>query len=150
MIAAVSSRGRIWMTVNEGSNNSETVWCFMLKLIKVLHAENPHWRSTTRFLLDNATYHRSKVMMERYSEYQVPIMFLGPYSFNTAPVEKVFAQIKSGDLNTRKIVYKNRIDRRHRIQQLVKTIREVNFGDVKGYFRSAILHMHNHFYFDDV
>ena len=50
-------------------------------------------------MVDNAPYHRSRVMMTKYSALKVPIMFLGPYHFKLAPVELVFAFIKNRDLN---------------------------------------------------
>jgi transposase len=30
-------------------------------------------------MIDNAPYHRSKIMMEKYGLLKVPVMFLGPY-----------------------------------------------------------------------
>ena len=38
-------------------------------------------------------------MMEKYRDYGIPILFLGPYHFNMAPVEMMFAFIKNRDLN---------------------------------------------------
>ena len=50
-------------------------------------------------LIDNAPYHRSKETMEFIARAKVPLMFLGPYQFAMAPVEKLFAFIKARDLN---------------------------------------------------
>ena len=50
-------------------------------------------------VLDNATYHKSKDMMRFLTHYSIPTMFLGPYQFSLAPVEKLFNIIKSQDLN---------------------------------------------------
>ena len=50
-------------------------------------------------MLDNAPYHRSKINLERYKDFLLPVMFLGPYHFKLAPVEMIFAYIKDRNLN---------------------------------------------------
>jgi len=37
--------------------------------------------------------------MEGYKSMGIPVMFLGPYSFNMAAVEKLFSFVKNRDLN---------------------------------------------------
>ncbi len=50
-------------------------------------------------LLDNASFHKSSVAKENYKAMKLPIMFLGPYSFDMAAVEKLFSFVKNRDLN---------------------------------------------------
>jgi transposase len=50
-------------------------------------------------LIDNAPYHRSGTTRDFIVKHSLPIMFLGPYQFSLAPVEKFFAFIKARDLN---------------------------------------------------
>ena len=50
-------------------------------------------------MVDNAPYHRSKMVMEKYEQLKIPIMFMGPYQFKLAPVELMFCYIKNRDLN---------------------------------------------------
>jgi transposase len=50
-------------------------------------------------LLDNASFHRSERALEGYKHMGLPVMFLGPYSFNMAAVEKLFSIVKNRDLN---------------------------------------------------
>jgi transposase len=50
-------------------------------------------------LLDNASFHKSASSRESFKLMQIPIMFLGPYSFDMAAVEKLFSFIKNRDLN---------------------------------------------------
>ena len=38
-------------------------------------------------------------MEEKYKSMKLPIVFLGPYAFKLAPVEKFFGFIKSFELN---------------------------------------------------
>ena len=40
-------------------------------------------------------------MMAKLRAHRVPTLFSGPYSYDAAPVEKVFSVIKSHDLNPR-------------------------------------------------
>jgi hypothetical protein len=37
--------------------------------------------------------------MDNYRRLKLPIMFLGPYQFNMAPMELMFSYIKQHDLN---------------------------------------------------
>ena len=79
MIAAVSSVGEFMYTVNCGKNNGSTFVLFLVKLCEYLNSEDPVWRENTVLLIDNAPYHRSKVVMEKLRLLKLPIMFLGPY-----------------------------------------------------------------------
>ena len=49
-------------------------------------------------LLDNATYHKSSLILGKFEQLGIPILFLGPYSFDLAPVERFFSFIKSRNL----------------------------------------------------
>ena len=72
---------------------------FLIKLSNYLDSVNPKWRQESVVMIDNAPYHRSKLMMEKYELLKVPLMFLGPYRFKLAPVELLFSYIKNRDLN---------------------------------------------------
>ena len=65
LIAAVSSKGDFLYTVNHGRNNGSTFILFLVKLCEHLNSVDPVWRENTILLLDNAPYHRSKVVMEK-------------------------------------------------------------------------------------
>ena len=99
IIAAITSDGRVFFTVNRGRTRSTTFCLFLSKMISQLDLQDPNWRMTTIFMIDNAPYHRSKETSEFIAKARVPIMFLGPYQFPMAPVEKFFAFIKNRDLN---------------------------------------------------
>ena len=75
------------------------MWYFIAGLCLKLQQEDPEWRSNTVLLLDNASYHTSDYMIEKFQAFSVPVLFSGPYSYDAAPVEKVFAAIKTKDLN---------------------------------------------------
>jgi transposase len=53
-------------------------------------------------MLDNARYHKSKLILDIFTRLKIPVMFLGPYHFKMAPVEIFFSYIKNRDLNTLK------------------------------------------------
>ena len=99
IIAAVSTQMPPCFTLNKGSNNSLTVKLFLTKLVQKLESADPDWRLTTILLLDNGKYHKSKKMKELYLKHHLPVMFLGPYHFEMASVEKFFSYIKSKNLN---------------------------------------------------
>lgn len=79
IIAAVSSEGRFMFTINSGKNNSNTFMLFLIKLSNYLDEVSARWRQNTIIMVDNAPYHRSNIMMEKYELLKVPLMFLGPY-----------------------------------------------------------------------
>ena len=99
IIAAISSSGRVFFTINQGKTTSLTFLLFLSKLCKSLDAFNTQWRKNGLFLLDNATFHKSERALDGYKRMGLPIMFLGPYSFNMAAVEKLFSFVKNRDLN---------------------------------------------------
>jgi transposase len=99
IIAAITTRGQVLFTVNRGRTRSSTFCLFLAKLASHLDIENPQWRANSILLIDNAPYHRSKETREFLARAQIPLMFLGPYQFAMAPVEKLFAFIKGRDLN---------------------------------------------------
>ncbi len=57
------------------------------------------WRKKSTLLMDNASIHRAKDTRENFEAFGLPIMYLAPYSFKMAAVEKLFAFIKNRDLN---------------------------------------------------
>ena len=50
-------------------------------------------------LMDNASIHRSREALHFYESIKMPVMFLAPYSFEMAAVEKLFSFVKNRDLN---------------------------------------------------
>jgi hypothetical protein len=49
--------------------------------------------------MDNASFHKSERALDGYKRMDIPIMFLGQYSFNMAAVENLFSFVKARDLN---------------------------------------------------
>jgi transposase len=79
IIAAITSDGRVFFTVNRGRTRFTTFCLFLAKLAAHLNEESPNWRGNSIVMIDNAPYHRSKETREFIARAHVPLMFLGPY-----------------------------------------------------------------------
>jgi transposase len=99
MIAAITSQGHTFFTINQGKTTSLTFLLFIVKLCKELDNRDRDWRIRSTLLLDNASIHRAKQSLAAFEQMGLPIMFLAPYSFKMAAVEKLFAVVKNRDLN---------------------------------------------------
>jgi DNA-binding Xre family transcriptional regulator len=99
MIAAITSQGFTFFSINQGKTTSLTFSFFLTGLCKALDARIIDWRTNSTLLLDNASIHRAKDSLQVYNEMGLPVMFLAPYSFKMAAVEKLFSFVKNRDLN---------------------------------------------------
>ena len=72
---------------------------FLSQLVQMLDAEDRHWRQDTVIIWDNASYHKSHRTRSLLQTLGVPLMQLGPYSYDMAPAELLFAKIKTADLH---------------------------------------------------
>jgi len=72
---------------------------FLRKLIEILDEEIPNWRADTWFMLDGASYHTGIAMQNYIEAMELTTIICGPYSAPSSPIEKIFAYIKTGDLN---------------------------------------------------
>ena len=72
---------------------------FLTQLVQMLDAEDRHWRQDTVIFWDNASYHKSRRTRGLLQELGVPLMQLGPYSYDMAPAELLFAKLKTADLH---------------------------------------------------
>jgi hypothetical protein len=59
IIAAISNKGKILFSVNQGSTTSLTFSYFIASLCQKLDQESINWRQSSVFLLDNASFHKS-------------------------------------------------------------------------------------------
>ena len=64
-----------------------------------LDQENQNWRDNTVILLDNAPYHVSDGTVNLFAGLDIPVIYTGPYSYDAAPIELLFAAFKSEDIN---------------------------------------------------
>jgi transposase len=99
IIAAISSNGEFYFTLNSGRNNSLTLLHFFVRLVRHFNLFRPRWRENTVFMLDNASYHKSEDIKKKFLELKLSVIYLGPYQFDMAPIENFFSYIKQRDLN---------------------------------------------------
>ena len=76
---------------------------FLRYLIQQLDLETPGWQEDSIILLDNASWHNKPEMKQRLARLKLPIIYSGPYSYSTAPIELVFGALKLGDLNPNRL-----------------------------------------------
>ena len=61
--------------------------------------ESPGWQQNSIILLDNAAYHNSAETREFFKKMALPVMYTAPYSYDAAPIEKLWSQLKLKELN---------------------------------------------------
>ena len=76
---------------------------FFKRLVRKLDEDAKYWRSNSVIIMDGAPYHTSNATLDLLKQLDVPVMFLGPHSYDASPVELFFAWFKSADINPRKI-----------------------------------------------
>ena len=100
MIGALDSNGQVYLSVLQANVDTEVFLTFMTRLTKLLDLKESNWRPRTFFLLDGASYHRNPEALATMKALGLHVLISAPYSFDGAPVEKLFALIKQGRLTT--------------------------------------------------
>ena len=78
-------------------------------------------------------------MVEKLKAFRIPVLFTGPYSYDAAPVEKIFAAIKRCDLNPQNRSFQSRSTPDTYLIWLAEAIAQVvEFGNVSSLFRKAL------------
>ena len=99
LILALDTDGKIFFSLSQANNNSNTLILFFQQLVIKLNELRPGWRKNHIFQLDNASYHKSESIIEYFETQKIPIIFSGPHSYDAAPTELCFASLKSVNLN---------------------------------------------------
>ena len=99
MIAALDTEGCIYYSLTQANTDSDVMMIFLQHLVEQLDLERPSWRDDTVLLLDGAKYHTGSQVREYMRKLDLQIIWSGPYSYSTAPIETVFATLKLGELN---------------------------------------------------
>ena len=89
----------MWCALTQATTDADVMTTFLSSLAKRLDQETPGWQENSTILLDNAAWHTNQVMKQRLERMALPIIYSGPYSYSTAPIELVFAALKLGELN---------------------------------------------------
>ena len=72
---------------------------FLQHLLDLLDLERPSWREDTVLQLDGARYHTGSRVREYLRKLELQVIWSGPYSYSTAPIERLFAVLKFGEIN---------------------------------------------------
>ena len=126
------------------------MWFFIVSLCLKLQEEDPEWRHNTILLLDNATYHVSDYMLEKFERFRVPVLFSGPYSYDAAPAEKVFSAIKARDLNPKGRSFLSRETADTYVTWLAEAIGQICMGDATKLYRRALDTCERYLLFHDI
>ena len=103
MITGVDKLGNIYLCLTQSNSNKSMMGLFMEQLVLKLDKSNPFWRNSTIIQWDGASYHKAKGTFEMLQRLRVPIMMMGPYSYDAAPAELFFAAFKKADVNPNKV-----------------------------------------------
>ena len=97
LIAALDTDGNIYFSLTHSNTDtdSDVMILFLLGLVNKLNQETPDWISKSLLLLDNAKYHTSEETRSALKKLQVPVIYSGPYSYSSAPIELLFAGLKT-------------------------------------------------------
>ena len=103
IIAALDSEGSVYFSLTQVNTDSDIMMLFLRHLTNKLDLERPDWRENTIFMFDGAKYHTSNEMRSYFRKMELNVIFTGPYSFTSAPIELFFAALKRGDLNPERL-----------------------------------------------
>ena len=103
LIAALDTEGLVWCALTQANTDTDVMTLFLRYLVRRLDLESPGWQENSVILLDNAAWHINPVMKQRLARMQLPIIYSGPYSYSTAPIELMFGALKLGDLNPNRL-----------------------------------------------
>ena len=99
LIAALDTTGNVYYSLTQANTDQNVMLTFLCHLVKQLDLERPSWREDTVILLDGARYHTGSVIREYMRKLELDIIWSGPYSYSTAPIELLFGALKFGDIN---------------------------------------------------
>ena len=99
LIAALDTEGRIYYSLTQANTDQNVMMVFLQYLLDQLDLERPSWKDDTVLLLDGARYHTGSQVREYLRKLEVQVIWSGPYSYSTAPIEMVFGALKFGEIN---------------------------------------------------
>jgi hypothetical protein len=101
LIVALDNHGEVYWALNQGNTNAAVMNLFLKGLVTHLNKESRQWRKKTLIYWDGAGYHDCPEVFRYIHELDIPLATSGPYSYDTAPCELLFAEFKSVDINPR-------------------------------------------------
>jgi len=99
LIAALDTEGCIYYSLTQANTDQNVMMVFLEYLVEQLDLTRPSWRDDTVLLLDGARYHTGSAVREYLRKLELDVIWSGPYSYSTAPIEMVFGALKFSELN---------------------------------------------------
>jgi len=99
LLCALDTKGQIYYSLSQSNTDSDMMMLYMRHLLRRLDEEEADWRDNTVFLFDGAKYHTSEEMKAYFRKMDIKVIYSGPYSYTSAPIELVFGALKQGELN---------------------------------------------------
>ena len=82
---------------------------FLQHLIAHYDEQVPGWRDDSYVLMDGARYHTGTDIREYLHKMQLRVIWSGPYSYSSAPIELLFGGLKFGELNPERLPLGKRV-----------------------------------------
>ena len=95
LIAALDTDGNVYFSLTHVNTDSNVILLFLLELVNKLNQETPDWMANSIVLIDNSKYHCSEDTIKGLKKLQIPVIYSGPYSYSSAPIELLFAGLKT-------------------------------------------------------
>lgn len=94
VIMAINNRGVFGYQIRLGTHNEHSVAAFLLDITKKLYENGKEYAERTTLFLDNAVYHRSRMIMSLCDLLPFTILYNSPNWSDANPIEHVFGIIK--------------------------------------------------------
>jgi len=99
MIAALDTDGCLYYSLTQANTDQNVMMIYLQHLVEQLDLERSGWRDDTVLLLDGARYHTGSKVREYLRKLELQVIWSGPYSYSSAPIEMVFGALKFGEIN---------------------------------------------------
>jgi len=103
VILGFDSHGDVYLSLTQVNTNEDVMCLYLSHLVECLDAQRPDWRTDTILLLDGAGYHKSTLVRTHLKNIGMPVIYTGPRSYDAAPCELFFSQLKVGELNPNRL-----------------------------------------------
>ena len=142
LISAITSSGWSFNATVAGSINSRLFIDYLKEILSFLTEQQGVMKEKTLILMDNASFHRAKIVMEFLDSCGVCVAFIPPYSPELAPVEKYFGILKdlvNKSKTTTVINWKSK----EGIALIGKWIKRIDLTTIKRVWRTFFREMQN-------
>ena len=160
LIVALDSEGRIFYSMTQAATDQNVMMIFLIKLVEQLDIALPDWRDHTALLLDNATYHQGARVREYLRKLKIEVIWSGPYSYDSAPCELVFAQLKLGELNQEQqatgkkgryiLLIANCVAFQHVVKMVGRRLASISRSTCVRFWHHTLLELYKYIYYDKI